>query len=182
MEINKDIRDLIVEYANRYYRYEKDFYKKNTIKMSDNTWQRFKQENEYIEKMYARRVNNMIDDLFTDFEQALIGKAQLEYYFGNEYKFSMTFPTFYDKFKKDLFRNWLENHRQDVIGGKERLYDADGNQTTNYLLVALESSKLSGSDNYMLELRFKDYSKGEECPAGRENRLKWFEKNLGEIR
>lgn len=182
MEINKDIRDLIVEYANRYYRYEKDFYKKNTIKMSDNTWQRFKQENEYIEKMYARRVNNMIDDLFTDFEQALIGKAQLEYYFGNEYKFSMTFPTFFDKFKKEVFIGWLENNRDDVIGGKSRLYTATGNQTTTFLNVALETTKLFGNDNYMLELRFKQYANVEECPAGRENRLKWFEEHLGDIR
>ncbi len=40
-----------------------------------------------------------------------------------------------------------------------------------------------GSGSYMIQMRFKDYSKGQEpIPSGRQNRLEWIENNLENIR
>lgn len=57
------------------------------------------------------------------------------------------------------------------------MYTASGNWISSaYLEVALESSSIGGGE-YMLQMRFKDYSKGQEpIPSGRQNRLKWIEK------
>ena len=63
------------------------------------------------------------------------------------------------------------------------MYTASGNYIANsYLEVALESSRL-GSGSYMLQMRFKNYSKSQEpIPSGRQNRLEWIENNLENIR
>lgn len=181
MKINNDIKDLILEYAERYFRYEIDFYRLPEIKFYDNNWQSFKQGDTSIAKMGAGRVNSMLDCLFTPFEQGLIAQAQTKYYFDNSLKFGLTFPTYYDQFKKEMLIKWIENSRDDIIGGTGRMYTASGNMIANaYLEVALESSSLGGG-SYMLEMRFKNYSR-EDIPAGRKNRLEWIEKHLGDIR
>lgn len=72
---------------------------------------------------------------------------------------------------------WLKDHHDDIIGGTGRMYTANA-----YLEVALESSSL-GSGSYMLQMRFKDYSRSQEpIPSGRQNRLEWIESNLENIR
>ena len=143
MEINNDIKDLILEYVGRYFRYENDFYKLPGIKFTDANWQRFKSGETSIEKMGAARVNAMLDRLFEDFELAMIGKAQNSYYLNNSLKMNMTFHAYYDQFKKQQLLKWLENSREDIIGGAGRIYTADGNWICSaYLKVALESSSL----------------------------------------
>lgn len=183
MEINNDIKDLILEYVGRYFRYENDFYKLPGIKFTDANWQRFKSGETSIEKMGAARVNAMLDRLFEDFELAMIGKAQNSYYLNNSLKMNMTFHAYYDQFKKQQLLKWLENSREDIIGGAGRIYTADGNWICSaYLKVALESSSL-GDGSYMLQMRFKNYSRDPRpIPAGRQNRLEWIEKNLENIR
>lgn len=183
MEINNDIKDLILEYVGRYFRYENDFYRLPGIKFTDANWQRFKSGETFIEKMGAARVNAMLDCLFEDFELALIGKAQLNYYFSNSLKMNMTFSTYYDRFKKEQLLKWIENNRDDIIGGTGRMYTSSGNWIANaYLEVALESSSLGGG-SYMLQMRFKNYSRDSRpIPEGRDNRLKWIENNLENIR
>ena len=168
MKINNDIKELILEYVSRYFKFENDFYKLPGIKFTDANWQKFKNGDTSIEKMGAARVNAMLDCLFDDFELALIGKAQQEYY---------------DMFKKQQLLKWLKNNRDDVICGTGRMYTASGNYIANsYLEVALESSRL-GSGSYMLQMRFKDYSRSQEpIPSGRQNRLEWIESNLENIR
>lgn len=183
MIINSDIKQLILDYVGRYFKFENDFYKLPSIKFTDANWQRFKSGDTSIEKMGAARVNAMLDCLFDDFELAMIGKAQHEYYLDNSLKLNMAFYTYYDQFKKQQLLKWLENSREDIIGGTGRMYNSSGNFIANaYLEIALESSSL-GSDSYMFQMRFKDYSKGQEpIPAGRQNRLKWIENNLENIR
>ena len=183
MKINNDIKDLILEYVGRYYRYENDFYKLPGIKFTDANWQRFKSGETSIEKMGAARVNAMLDRLFEDFELALIGKAQSRYYFDNSLKMNMSFPTYYDQFKKQQLLKWIENSREDIIGGVGRMYTADGNYIANACLeIALESSGLGGG-SYMLQMRFKNYSLNPQpIPSGRRNRLEWIEQNLENIR
>lgn len=183
MIINNDIRALILEYVGRYFKFENDFYKLPGIKFTDANWQKFKNGDTSIEKMGAARVNAMLNCLFDDFELAMIGKAQHEYYLDNSLKLNMAFYTYYDQFKKQQLLKWLENSREDIIGGTGRMYNSSGNFIANaYLEIALESSSL-GSDSYMFQMRFKDYSKGQEpIPAGRQNRLKWIENNLENIR
>ena len=183
MNINNDIKDLILEYVGRYFRYENDFYKLPGIKFTDANWQRFKSGETSIEKMGAARVNAMLDRLFEDFELAMIGKAQTHYYFNNSLKMNMTFHAYYDQFKKQQLLKWIENSREDIIGGTGRMYTADGNFIANpYLEVALESSSL-GEGSYMLQMRFKNYSRDQRpIPAGRQNRLEWIENNLENIR
>lgn len=183
MKINNGIKDLILEYVGRYFRYENDFYKLPGIKFTDANWQRFKSGETSIEKMGAGRVNAMISHLFEDFELALIGKAQNQYYFDNSLKMNMSFPTYYDQFKKQQLLKWIENSREDIIGGAGRMYTADGNYISNaYLEVALESSGLSHG-SYILQMRFKNYSQNPQpIPSGRRNRLEWIEKNLENIR
>lgn len=177
MEINDDIKDLILEYMSRYFKFENDFYKLPDIKFTDANWQKFKNGETSIEKMGAARVNAMLDCLFEDFELAMIGKAQTNYYIDNSLKLNMPFYAYYDMFKKQQLINWLKNNREDIIGG------VNGNYIANsYLEVALESSSL-GSGSYMLQMRFKDYSKSQEpIPSGRQNRLEWIENNLENIR
>ena len=183
MTINTDVKDLILEYVGRYFRYENDFYKLPGIKFTDANWQRFKSGETSIEKMGAGRVNAMLDRLFEDFELALIGKAQSQYYFDNSLKMNMSFPTYYDQFKKQQLLKWIENSREDIIGGAGRMYTSDGNYISNaYLEVALESSGL-GHGSYILQMRFKNYSQNfQPIPSGRRNRLEWIEKNLENIR
>ena len=183
MKINNDIKDLILEYVGRYYRYENDFYKLSGIKFTDANWQRFKSGETSIEKMGAGRVNAMLDRLFEDFELALIGKAQSQYYFDNSLKMNMSFPTYYDQFKKQQLLKWIENSREDIIGGTGRMYTADGNYIANaYLEIALESSSLGGG-SYLLQMRLKNYSRDPRpIPSGRINRLEWIEQNLENIR
>ena len=95
----------------------------------------------------------------------------------------MPFYPYYDMFKKEQLMKWLENSRDDIIGGAGRMYTSSGSYIANaYLEIALESSSL-GSGSYMLQMRFKDYSRSQEpIPPGRQNRLEWIEKNLENIR
>lgn len=183
MKINNDIKELILEYVNRYFKHEKDFYTLEGIKFKDINWQRFKQGKTSIERTGAARVSAMLDMLFEPFELALIRKAQTKYYFSNKWKSSMSFPAFYDMFKKELLMKWLEQYPDDVIGGTGRMYMSNGNFIANaYLEVALESSKID-DDNYLLEMRFKNCSPNPKpIPSGRENRLKWIQQNLEHIR
>lgn len=183
MIINNDIRALILEYVGRYFKFENDFYRLPSIKFTDANWQKFKNEDTSIEKMGAARVNAMLNCLFDDFELAMIGKAQDEYYLDNSLKLNMPFYAYYDMFKKQQLLKWLKNNHEDIIGGTGRMYNSSGNFIANaYLEIALESSSL-GSDSYMFQMRFKDYSKGQEpIPSGRQNRLEWIENNLENIR
>lgn len=183
MLINNDIKELILEYVKRYFKFENDFYRLPGIKFTDANWQKFKNGDTAIEKMGAARVNAMISCLFEDFELAMIGKAQTNYYINNSLKMNMPFYAYYDMFKKEQLMKWLENSRDDIIGGAGRMYTSSGSYIANaYLEVALESSSL-GSGSYMLQMRFKDYSKGQEpIPSGRKNRLEWIENNLENIR
>ena len=183
MEINNDIKELILEYTGRYFRFENDFYKLPGIKFTDANWQKFKNGDSSIEKMGAARVNAMLDCLFDDFELAMIGKAQTDYYIDNSLKLNMPFYAYYDMFKKQQLVKWLENSREAVIGGTGRMYASSGNWISSaYLEIALESSSI-GDGEYMLQMRFKDYSRSQEpIPAGRQNRLEWIEKNLENIR
>lgn len=178
--VNKDIKELILVYVDRYFRHEKDFYRKQGINFTDTNWQKFKKGETSIEKMGAARVDEMLRVLFTPFELSLIHLAQRKFYFSNEFKFRMTFPTFYDIFKKEILMTWLERSPEDIVGGKGRLYTADGNQTVVHLELALESSKVE-EVGYLSELRFKGDSL-EQCPAGRENRLDWVRSNLESLR
>lgn len=183
MKINDDIKELILEYAKRYFKFENDFYKLPDIKFTDANWQKFKNGATSIEKMGAARVNAMLDCLFEDFELAMIGKAQQEYYLDNSLKMNMPFYAYYDMFKKKQLVKWLENSRDDIIGGAGRMYTSTGSYIANaYLEVALESSSL-GDGEYMLQMRFKNYSRSQEpIPSGRKNRLEWIENNLENIR
>lgn len=183
MIINNDIKALILEYAGRYFRFENDFYKLPDIKFTDANWQKFKNGDTSIKRVGAARVNAMLNRLFDDFELAMIGKAQHEYYLDNSLKLNMPFYAYYDMFKKQQLLKWLENSHDDIIGGAGRMYTASGNWISSaYLEIALESSSL-GDGGYMLQMRFKDYSQSQEpIPAGRQNRLEWIEKNLENIR
>lgn len=183
MIINKDIKDLILEYVGRYFKFENDFYRLPNIKFTDANWQKFKNGDTSIEKMGAARVNAMLDCLFDDFELAVVGKAQTDYYLDNSLKMNMPFHAYYDMLKKQQLVKWLENSREDVIGGTGRMYTSSGNWISSaYLEIALESSSI-GDGEYMLQMRFKDYSWSQEpIPAGRQNRLEWIEKNLENIR
>lgn len=183
MIINNDIKDLILEYSGRYFRFENDFYRLPDIKFTDANWQRFKSGGTSIEKMGAARVNAMLDCLFDDFELAMIGKAQNHYYIDNSLKMNMPFHVYYDQFKKQQLLKWLENSHEDIIGGAGRMYTASGNWISSaYLEIALESSSLGGGE-YMLQMRFKNYSRDPRpIPAGRQNRLEWIENNLENIR
>lgn len=183
MEINNDIKGLILEYVGRYFKFENDFYKLPGVKLTDANWQKFKNGGTSIEKMGAARVNAMLDCLFDDFELAMIGRAQHKYYLSNSLKMNMAFHAYYDQFKKQQLLKWLKNSRNDVVGGAGRMYTAAGNWISSaYLEVALESTSIGGGE-YMLQMRFKDFSKGQEpIPSGRQNRLEWIENNLENIR
>nr|DAI89316.1 MAG TPA: AcrIIA6 [Caudoviricetes sp.] len=183
MEINNDIKQLILEYAKRYFKFENDFYKLPCIKFTDANWQKFKNGDTAIEKMGAARVNAMLDCLFEDFELAMIGKAQTNYYIDNSLKMNMAFYAYYDQFKKQQLMKWLKDNHDDIIVGTGRMYTSDGSYIANaYLEVALESSSL-GDGECMLQMRFKNYSRSQEpIPSGRQNRLEWIEKNLENIR
>ena len=183
MLINNDIKELILEYVKRYFKFENDFYRLPGIKFTDANWQKFKNGDTAIEKMGAARVNAMISCLFEDFELAMIGKAQTNYYINNSLKINMPFYHYYDMFKKEQLMKWLENSRDDIIGGTGRIYTSSGGYIAKaYLEIALESSSLGGGE-YMLQMRFKDYSRSQEpIPSGRKNRLEWIEKNLENIR
>ena len=183
MLINNDIKELILEYVKRYFKFENDFYRLPGIKFTDANWQKFKNGDTAIEKMGAARVNAMLSCLFEDFELAMIGKAQTNYYINNSLKINMPFYAYYDMFKKEQLMKWLENSRDDIIGGAGRMYTSSGSYIANaYLEIALESRSL-GSGSYMLQMRFKDYSRSQEpIPPGRQNRLEWIEKNLENIR
>ena len=183
MEINNDIKELILEYVGRYFKFENDFYKLPGIKFTDANWQKFKNGDTSIEKMGAARVNAMLDCLFDDFELAMVGKAQTDYYLDNSLKMNMPFHAYYDQFKKQQLLKWIENSREDIIGGAGRMYTAGGNWISSaYLEIALESSSIGGG-GYMLQMRFKNYSRDPRpIPAGHQNRLEWIENNLENIR
>lgn len=183
MKINNDIKELILEYVSRYFKFENDFYKLPDIKFTDANWQRFKVGDTSIEKMGAARVNAILDCLFDDFELAMIGKAQDEYYLDNSLKFNMAFHTYYDLFKKQQLMKWIKDNHDDIIVGTGKMYTSSGSYIANACLeIALGSSRL-GSGSYMIQMRFKDYSKGQEpIPSDRKNRLEWIKNNLENIR
>ena len=171
MKINKDITNLILETISKFYRYENEFYKKEGIKFPDNNWQKFKQGETAIEKMGASRVANMIDDLFTPYEQMLIAEAQIEYYFSNR-KLTIDFPSFFFEFKKKHLMEWLKIHPEKVVGEIIRKYTASGSMTTSFLRIEIENTF------YQMDFKFNV----DKVPAGRKNRLKWIQNNLGELR
>lgn len=117
------------------------------------------------------------------FELAMIGKVQDKYYLNNSLKMNMTFPAYYDQFKKQQLLGWLKNNREDIVGGSGRVYTADGNWISSaYLGISLKSSMLEEGE-YLLQMRFKNYSKDPRpIPAGKQNRLTWIENNLENIR
>lgn len=170
MKINNDIAKLILATIPKYYRYENDFFKKNGIKFPDNNWQKFKQGETSIEKMGASRVANMIDDLFTPYEQLLISEAQIHYYFSNR-KLLIDFPSFFNEFKKKHLIEWLENQSKKVVGEINRKYTASGNMTTSFLTIGIDNTF------YSMNFKFSD----PKVPAGRENRLKWIQNNLEQL-
>lgn len=184
MIINSDVKDLILEYVGRYFKYENDFYRLPSIKFTDANWQRFKSGETSIEKMGAARVMAMLDHLFADFELTMIGKAQDDYYLNNSLKMNMTFPAYYDQFKKRQLLDWLKNKREDIVSGSGRIYTADGNWISSaYLGIALKSSMLEEGEYHLIQMRFKNYSKDPRpIPAGKQNRLTWIENNLENIR
>ena len=108
MIINNDIKGLILEYVGRYFRFENDFYKLPGIKFTDANWQRFKSWDTSIEKMGAARVNAMLDCLFDDFELAMIGKAQTNYYIDNSLKLNMPFYAIMICLKNNNLSNGLK--------------------------------------------------------------------------
>lgn len=171
MKINKDITSLILETIPKFYRYENDFYKKEGIKFPDNNWQKFKQGETSIEKMGAERVMNMLDDLFTPYEQMLISEAQVQYYFSNR-KLLVDFTSFFTEFKKKHLMEWLKNQSEKVVAEIKRKYTAQGNMTTSFLRIEIEETF------YQMDFKFNS----DKVPAGRENRLKWIQNNLGELR
>lgn len=61
MKINDDIKELILEYVKRYFKFKNDFYRLPGIKFTDANWQKFKNGDTAIEKMGAARVNAMLD-------------------------------------------------------------------------------------------------------------------------
>ena len=94
MEINNDIKELILEYVRRYFKFENDFYKLPNIKFTDTNWQKFKNGDTSIEKMGAGRANAMLDCLFDDFEagcnSALCG---VSVYGSNKFVLASTHPS-----------------------------------------------------------------------------------------
>lgn len=180
MKINKDITDLILVYTTRYFSTEKSFYKINGIKMTDANWQRFKNGTTAIEKMPASRINNMLDELFTPFEQCLISQAQIQYYISNTYKFTMPFSVFYDMYKKQYLMNWLDTNENSVVAQIDRLIDGFGNYTTTVLHIWCENEAFN-YDGLPLQLRF-EHNCNSKVPAGKQNRLEWIKKNLEDIR
>ena len=121
--------------------------------------------------MGAGRVMNMLDDLFTPYEQMLISEAQIEYYFSNR-KLTIDFPSFFNEFKKKHLMDWLKIHSEKVVGEINRKYTASGNMTTTFLRIEIENTF------YQMDFKFNS----DKVPAGRENRLKWIQNNLGELR
>lgn len=171
MKINKDITSLILETIPKFYRYENDFYKKEGIKFPDNNWQKFKQGETAIEKMGASRVANMLDDLFTPYEQMLIAEAQIQYYFSNR-KLLIDFSSYYLEFRKKHLLEWIEKKSEKITGEIIRKYTAQGNMTTSFLRIEIEGTF------YSMDFQFN----AAKIPAGRQNRLEWIKNNLGELR
>lgn len=171
MKINKDITSLILETIPKFYRYENDFFKKEGIKFPDNNWQKFKQGETSIEKMGSGRVMNMLDDLFTPYEQMLISEAQIQYYFSNR-KFLIDFPSYFLEFKKKHLLEWIEKEPEKIVGEVNRKYTAQGSMTTSFLRIEIEGTF------YSMDFKFN----AAKVPAGRANRLEWIKKNFGELR
>ena len=176
MEIDNTIKELILENMKKYYIYEKDFYKLPGIKFPDNNWIKFKNGETDIAKIGSARLMSMLSRLFTPFELTLIAKAQTNYYSRNDLKIDMTFPTYFDIFKKEILQEWLNNPK-DVVAGTDRLMNSDGNWSSGYLKIALKSTKI-GFDSYLCEMRFGKAN----FPNGSENIVKWLKGHLDEIR
>ena len=67
---------------------------------------------------------------------------------------------------------WLKIQREKIVGVINRKYTAQGNMTTTFLRIEIENTF------YQMDFKFSV----DKVPAGRENRLKWIQNNLGELR
>ena len=172
MILYNDISELILGAVNKYYTYEKDFNKKRSFRFPDNAWTNFKTGKTSLEKMGALKVSLMLNDLFTPYEQMLITLAQREYYFSN-IKTQFEFTDFFNDYKKKELEKWLKEQPDKIVGEITRNYDANGNQTPNYLRISIEGTKM--------EMNFVPKIIG-KVPAGRQNRLEWIQNNLGKLK
>ena len=172
MILYNDISELILGAVNKYYTYEKDFNKKRSFRFPDNAWTNFKTGKTSLEKMGALKVSLMLNDLFTPYEQMLITLAQREYYFSN-IKTQFEFIDFFNDYKKKELEKWLKEQPDKIVGEITRNYDANGNQTPNYLRISIEGTNM--------EMNFVPKIIG-KVPAGRQNRLEWIQNNLGKLK
>lgn len=163
-----NLTPLILENVNKYYTYEQDFYRKRYIKFPPNNWMKFKNGVTPLETMRSLRVSEMINDLFTPYEQMLITLAQIEYSISN-IKMEMNFLTFFNIYKKRELNKWLSEQSEKVVGEISWHYDADGNQEKRFLKISIDGTKMSM--NFMP-------TKAEKIPAGRQNRLEWIKENV----
>lgn len=172
MILYNNISELILDAVNKYYTYEKDFNKKRSFRFPDNAWTNFKTGKTSLERMGSLKVSFMINDLFTPYEQMLITLAQREYYFSN-IKTQFEFTDFFNDYKKKELEKWLKEQPDKIVGEITRNYDANGNQTPNYLRISIEGTNM--------EMNFVPKIIG-KVPAGRQNRLEWIQNNLEKLK
>lgn len=172
MILYNNISELILDAVNKYYTYEKDFNKKRSFRFPDNAWTNFKTGKTSLERMGSLKVSFMINDLFTPYEQMLITLAQREYYFSN-IKTQFEFTDFFNDYKKKELEKWLKEQPDKIVGEITRNYDANGNQTPNYLRISIEDTNM--------EMNFVPKTIG-KVPAGRQNRLEWIQNNLEKLK
>ena len=172
MILYNNISELILDAVNKYYTYEKDFNKKRSFRFPDNAWTNFKTGKTSLERMGSLKVSLMINDLFTPYEQMLITLAQREYYFSN-IKTQFEFTDFFNDYKKKELEKWLKEQPDKIVGEITRNYDANGNQTPNYLRISIEGTNM--------EMNFVPKIIG-KVPAGRQNRLEWIQNNLEKLK
>lgn len=165
MYINNDLTNLIFTTVNEFYAIEKNFYAKPFINFNKVNWNKFKHNEIQLKDLKSERVQCILDDLFTSYEQYLIAIAQQNIYFS---KFEH-FTDFYTKIKLNELKNWFETQSSKLILKSKKLYDIRGNLTKTYFILQVDGTHKT------IQLIPQNT---QNMPLDDNARLKWIENNL----
>lgn len=133
MYMDNHLKTLILETVNNYYTSEQDFYKKRFINFNQVNWSKFKNNAIKLQELKADRVQCMLDDLFTSYEQYLIAITQQNFYFAK----CENFTDFYTQVKLNEIKHWFETQSSKIILKSKKLYDITGKLTRTYFTLSI---------------------------------------------
>lgn len=169
MYIDKDLTTLTLTAVADYYPLEQNFYKKPFINFNKANWAKLKNNDIQLKDLKSDRVQCMLDNLFTSYEQYLISIAQQNFYLSKIEHFT----DFYTKIKQNEVKNWFETQSNNLILKSKKLYDIKGKLIKTYFTLQIDGTHKTMN---LIPQNTKN------MPVDEQARLKWIENNLNNMK